>query len=144
MKPLSVVDVKSVLHNDDLKNKLTDILSGLESADDQSSLLEWVDDKNKQFLSRCEIVQDEQEVPLLLMWFYIQLKSEWSQINTEIQYGPLLTGEVDLLLVYRSSILSTLLMEVETLLLEWDVEHATNFLAQPFLSKNDDTNKSDN
>lgn len=138
MNALSVVDVRSILQKNEFEKKLEEILVDLGDASAQHELFEWVQHKTIDFIKRCEIVQDEQEIPMLLMWFYIQLKSEWSQINTEIQYGPLLTGEIDIELVYKSSILSTLLLEVESILLQWDVEHATNFLAQPFLSKQTD------
>lgn len=121
-----------ILTNTKVEESFNDIAAGIEHEQDRKQLLQWIHDKLNLFIDRCKVVDDTQEMPWLVMWFYIQLKAEWSQINTEIQYGAMKSDMPDMNLIFKSSLLSGLIAIVEDIPRQVDVEYATNFLAEPF------------
>lgn len=132
MKSLSLQDIKDILDSNDSKQRIKEVLDGVPTDKERKELAEWISVRKEAFIKRCEVVTDKDEIPWLVMWYYIQLKAEWSQINTEIQYGAMNSGAPDLQLVYKSSLLSNLIAIAEEIPRHVDVEHATNFLAEPF------------
>lgn len=110
--------------------QIEETLVALEDEQDREYIRQWLYTKVDEFLNRCNMV-DQEELKTMLMWFYIQLKSEWSQINTEIQYQPMYSDEPDMVLIFKSSVLSQLIASVEKVMKYVDVERAVNFLAEP-------------
>lgn len=132
MKNLSLQEIKDILEAEEANQRIQEVLEGVADEKEKQELAEWIGHRKEAFIKRCEVVTDKDEIPWLVMWYYIQLKAEWSQINTEIQYGAMNSGAPDLQLVYKSSLLSTLIAVAEEIPRHVDVEHATNFLAEPF------------
>lgn len=132
MTNLSLQEIKDILEAEEANQRIQEVLEGVADEKEKQELAEWIGHRKEAFIKRCEVVTDKDEIPWLVMWYYIQLKAEWSQINTEIQYGAMNSGAPDLQLVYKSSLLSTLIAVAEEIPRHVDVEHATNFLAEPF------------
>jgi hypothetical protein len=122
----------TILTDKAVKEEFRDIVGGIDDQTSAESLLQWINEKVNLFIERCKIVDDTHEMPWLVMWFYIQLKAEWSQINTEIQYGALKSDTPDMELIFKSSLLSALINIVENIPRAIDVEYAVDFLAEPF------------
>lgn len=131
MSLVKVNDLESKIKTDKLLQDIEDTLFGLEQESDRDAIKDWLYSKVDDFVKRCGIVQEDEEISTLLMWFYIQLKSEWSQLNTEIQYQPMASDEPDMVLIFKASTLSQLLASIENILRYVDVERAVDFLADP-------------
>lgn len=131
MAIIKINEVKQQMLNERFLNDIHETAMGLPDPEEQKELKHYVIGKANDFIHRCEIVQEEEEFGPLLMWFYIQLKSEWSQINTEVQYQPLRSDMPDMMLIFKASVLSQLLANVEEMLSYSDVERATDFIADP-------------
>ena len=66
-------------------NLYDDALSKISRIEDREKIKKWIQYKVNAFLSTSNMFEEE-EFQLALMWFYVQLKAEWSQINTHFQY----------------------------------------------------------
>lgn len=131
---MSLVKIQSIersIKSDQILQDIEDTLLGLDDESDKEYIRNWIFSRMDEFINRCKLVNEDEELPNLLMWFYIQMKTEWSQINTEIQYQPMVSEEPDMVLIFKSSILSQLLGSVENLLRYVDVERAVNFMSNP-------------
>jgi hypothetical protein len=129
-----IVKIQHIEHsikNNALLQDIEDTLLGLENDTDKEFVRKWIFSKMDEFIERCKIVQEDDELPSLLMWFYMQLKTEWSQINTEVQYQPMVSDEPDMVLIFKASLLSQVIGNVETILRYVDVERAVNFMSNP-------------
>jgi|GEM_PF-3222049 len=131
---MSIIKIQHIEHsikNNALLQDIEDTLLGLENDTDKEFVRNWIFSKMDEFIERCKIVQEDDELPSLLMWFYMQLKTEWSQINTEVQYQPMVSDEPDMVLIFKASLLSQVIGNVETILRYVDVERAVNFMSNP-------------
>jgi hypothetical protein len=69
-----------------LKTSIYDeVLSKITKTEEREKIKKWIQFKVNSFLSTSNMYEEE-EFQLALMWFYVQLKAEWSQINTHSQY----------------------------------------------------------
>lgn len=136
---MSLVKIQSIersIKSDQILQDIEDTLLGLEDESDKEYIRNWIFSRMDEFINRCKLVNEDEELPNLLMWFYIQMKTEWSQINTEIQYQPMVSDEPDMVLIFKSSILSQLLGSVENLLRYVDVERAVILCRIQYLNLN--------
>ncbi|MBO6794481.1 MAG: hypothetical protein JJ895_11265 [Balneolaceae bacterium] len=107
-----------------------DVLSRIKNEDERFKINRWIRRKVDQFLSTSNMYQEE-EFQLVLMWFYIQLKSEWSQLNTHGQYLQMKGYDIPGSLVYRLKVLSITIKEVEKFINIYHVDGVTGFLSLP-------------
>lgn len=62
---------------------------------------------------------------------FIELKSHWILLNTQINYKLVSKGEVDMSLAYRASLISQLLEALEHLIEPEDIDRIIDFLSEP-------------
>ena len=74
---------------------------------------------------------DEEEFQLTMLWFYIQLKSEWSLLNRRDQYQRMRGYDPPLSYHYRLSVLSITIKEIENFINLFHVDGITSFLSLP-------------
>ena len=65
------------------------------------------------------------------MWFYVQLKAEWSQINTHFQYQQMRSFELSTQLYFRLKVLSITIKEIEKFINIYHVDGVSSFLSLP-------------
>lgn len=137
MAIICVSEIRKTIIDETFRQQIEDTIIALPEPEQQQALKKWIFDKANSFLERCEIVEEDEEMPTLLMWYYVQLKSEWSQLNTEVQYQPLRSEEPDMMLIFKASTLSLLLAQIEQILSYVDVERATDYLSDPIWKEDD-------
>jgi hypothetical protein len=107
-----------------------EVLSRISNKDERFRINRWIRRKVDQFLSTSSMYHEE-EFQLVLMWFYIQLKSEWSQLNTHGQYLQMRGYDMPGSLVYRLKVLSITIKEIESFINLYHVDGVTSFLSLP-------------
>lgn len=107
-----------------------EVLNRISNKDERFRIHRWIRRKVDMFLSTSSMYQEE-EFQLVLMWFYIQLKSEWSQLNTHGQYLQMRGYDIPGSLVYRLKVLSITIKEVESFINLYHVDGVTSFLSLP-------------
>ncbi len=107
-----------------------EVLSRINNKDERFRINRWIRRKVDHFLSTSSMYHEE-EFQLVLMWFYIQLKTEWSQLNTHGQYLQMRGYDIPGSLVYRLKVLSTTIKEIETFINLYHVDGVTSFLSLP-------------
>ncbi len=91
----------------------------------------WVRNHRNFFVQALRDVNDPIDLRLTLALRYIELKSVWIQFNTTINYCLMNKGEADPRSLLCSSLISQLLISVESLLKPEEVEQISNFLNTP-------------
>lgn len=111
-------------------NLYDDALSKISRIEDREKIKKWIQYKVNAFLSTSNMFEEE-EFQLALMWFYVQLKAEWSQINTHYQYQQMRGFELSLPFYYRLKVLSITIKEIENFINIYHVDGVASFLSLP-------------
>jgi hypothetical protein len=99
---------------------------------DRLSLAEWIINVRADFLAHVEDVGDEAEELLVSIALgYIEMKSQWQMLNTQINYQVFRKGEANVYLTYKSSLLSVVVDAIGTLLTQDDLDKIREFLLSP-------------
>lgn len=107
-----------------------EILLRISKKDDRDKIKKWIHFKINSFLHSTNM-HDEEEFQLTLMWFYVQLKSEWSLLNTHNQYKQMRGYDPPLSYHYRLSVLSITIKEIENFINLFHVDGVASFLSLP-------------
>jgi hypothetical protein len=102
----------------------------VESGHDRVALKKWVSSRVDAFQDQCDVIAIE-EFELVLMWFYVQLKAEWSQVNTHYQYAQMYAQRTDRMLHYKRGILHAIINAIEEHINLLHVDGVTSFLSLP-------------
>jgi len=114
-----------------LKTKSYDeVLSKISRKEEREKIKRWIQVKVSTFLTTSNIYEEE-EFQLALMWFYVQLKAEWSQLNTHVQYQQMRGYDIQLSYYYRLMVLSITIKEIENFINLFHVDGVTGFLSLP-------------
>ncbi len=97
-------------------------------------LREWIRGIRADLLRVVDDVEDDIEMVHLTAIRYIELKSHWMTLNTQINYRLVKSGIFDPELSMRASLTSGLLMLLERFVDTRDVDRITTFLAQPLVT----------
>ena len=115
----------------ELKKAIFDYtFNNVENGNDRLALKKWVSYRVDAFQERCNVIAEE-ELQLLLIWFYVQLKAEWSQINTHYQYAQMYRHKTDLMLHYQKGMLRAIICVIEKNINLVYVDGVTSFLSMP-------------
>ncbi|MCS6808921.1 MAG: hypothetical protein RML40_09545 [Bacteroidota bacterium] len=127
--------VQTLLSNAALEPLWHDILDAyIEGAEaEKQRLIAWINDVRNTIV-RCalDIGDDNPEELLVSVALrYIELKSQWHMLNTQINYQVFRKGEAEPMLLYQSSLLSTLVDALQQLLSNEDLAKIDEFLTNP-------------
>jgi len=111
------------------ENIYPELINDLETEKDQATIDRWINNTLLTFKTRCEQVNDEDEFQRMLIWFYVQVKSDWHQLNMQVQYAPINGHEMDMGLIYLASIIGLTIREIEVYIDLLEVEQVTHFLS---------------
>lgn len=111
-------------------NIFDEVLSKITNIEDRDRLKNWAKFKVDAFLSSTHMYREE-EFQLALMWFYVQMKAEWSQLNTHAQYQQMRGFLIKQSFAYRMRILSIIVKEIENHINLYHVDGVTSFLSLP-------------
>ena len=96
-----------------------------------SSAKDWVETKKEQLLRSIQDINDEEDMNLALALWYIELKSHWLMLNTQMNYQLFQRGDIDLDVHYKGTMISHLLGAFEPLLNTDDQGKISEFLMNP-------------
>lgn len=91
----------------------------------------WIDRLRNELLQTASAVIDGEDLYMAVVANYIELKSRWIAINTQINYQTVLEGGPDPVSMQRGWSVSRLLNELEPLIEMADIEKVTEFLTSP-------------
>lgn len=92
----------------------------------------WIQQYRDQFLTLArDIVDDSEMLATMIAIRYIEHKAQWTFFNNVINYGLMARGECNFEIIYRSTLISSLIEALEPLLKYQDFENITSFLAEP-------------
>lgn len=113
-------------------NSYDEVLSKIGKITDREKLKNWIQFKVNTFLATAHVYEEE-EFQLALMWFYVQLKAEWSQLNTHVQYQQMRGYDPPMSFYYRIKVLSITIKEVENFINLYHVDGVTGFMSLPMI-----------
>lgn len=136
---ISYQAVHSALTSESLDEKFEECLRYWEqgTTEQRSELQEWVDELRVEFLKTLEVIPDHDELETKLAVGYIEFKSRWIMLNTQIQYQYFREQLPDPEMTFRASLLSYLIETLEHLLPGGDIDTINEFLFNPINSQYD-------
>jgi len=84
-----------------------------------------------EFLQAARDIDDPETLDMVAAIRYIEMKSHWIMLNTQVNYITVFKGETDLGIAYQASLVSQLLEALEKLIDEQDVHRIIEFLSEP-------------
>lgn len=108
------------------------VLSQISSQEKRKQFKLWIRSRLDPFLTSSKNYSEE-EFQLVLMWFYIQLKTEWSQLNTHAQYKQMDGYMAPKSLIIKLRLLSVTIKEIENFINIYHVDGVTSFLSLPMI-----------
>ncbi len=96
-------------------------------------LAKWIASVRTNFLAHAEDVGDEDsdELRTSLALGYIEMKSRWQMLNTQINYQVFRKGEANVNLTYKSTLLSVLVDKIGNFITAQDLQKIQEFLLNP-------------
>jgi hypothetical protein len=101
------------------------------SEEQRAAIFDWTMAMRDQFLEASRDIDDPETLDMVLAVRYIEMKSHWILLNTQINYGLASKGEADMNLAYRASLISQLLEALELLIEPEDIDRIIDFLSEP-------------
>jgi hypothetical protein len=103
------------------------------SQQDHIDLAKWISSVRTNFLAHAEDVGDEDsdELRTSLALGYIEMKSRWQMLNTQINYQVFRKGEANITLTYKSTLLSILVDKIGGFITAQDLQKIQEFLLNP-------------
>ncbi|TAE24286.1 MAG: hypothetical protein EAZ92_13460 [Candidatus Kapaibacterium sp.] len=101
------------------------------SSEERATLLAWVHHVRDGFLSHAADIDDEEELLVSVALSYIELKSKWQMLNTQVNYQVYRTGDAKPDLMFKSSLLSVIVDAIGKFLTDDDIIKIQEFLLNP-------------
>jgi len=130
-------EIESTLLDDELTRIWTSCLEGWVegSLEQRAEVLAWVQARRDDCLTVAREVREGEDLAYVLAIRYIEFKSHWIMLNTQINYRLEHRGTLDSQSAYQASLISLLMQALEPLLDRRDIESISSFLSQPLLSQ---------
>ena len=130
---MRLAEIESVLTAPELEQNWRDTLAEWPDATpaQTNEVLEWTMALRDQFLEAAREIDDEETLEMITAIRYIEMKSHWILLNTQINYSMVSKGEADMALMYRASLVTQLLEGLERLIDQEAVERIIDFLSEP-------------
>ena len=116
-----------------LERMWAEILDGWEgaSAEEREKAHAFVRCLRDHFLQVARDIDDAEDFEMAAVIHYVELKSVWMRLNTQITHQVQRIGAPDPRAMYRAGLVSCTLSRIEPFLAPEDVEKVTDFLADP-------------
>jgi hypothetical protein len=126
-------ELRSALNDIELEQSWTSCLENYTEATPEKrvELATWIMAERDAFLHRAADVDDDEELIILAALGYIELKSQWQMLNTQINYQVFRKGEADIDLTFKASLLSSVVATIGSFLTEEDLVKIQEFLMNP-------------
>ncbi len=130
---LDIASLQAELTGDELQQYWASCLDEYKEAtlEERAKLLSWVHNLRDGFLSHAADIDDEEELLVSVALSYIELKSKWQMLNTQVNYQVFRTGEAKPELMFKSSLLSVIVDTIGKFLTTEDITKIQEFLLNP-------------
>ena len=98
---------------------------------EREQVFKWAVNLRDQFLEAARDIEEPETLDMVSAVRYIELKSHWILLNTQINYGLVSKGKADMCLAFRASLISQLLETLEHLIEAGDIDRIIEFLSEP-------------
>lgn len=131
-----MAEIEQALDMNRLANAWAELAGAFADADAaaEAAARAWTRQRRDTFLAAAAEVDDPDDRRYAVVLQYIELKSHWIQLNTQISYQNAARGEPDAALVLRAAHCAQLLGTIECLISADDLALITRFLAAPMAS----------
>lgn len=130
-----VQQLHDALHSAEIEESWKSCLEAYKESTPQErlDLAEWASSVRATFLAHAEDVGDDEEEELRtsLALGYIEMKSKWQMLNTQINYQVFRKGEANVNLTYKSALLSVLVDKIGKFITANDLQKIQEFLINP-------------
>ncbi len=130
-----VQQLRDALHSAEVEEIWKNCLEAYQesTAQERLDLAEWIAAVRTNFLAHAEDIgdDDEEELRTSLALGYIELKSKWQMLNTQINYQVFRRGEANITLTYKSTLLSILVDKIGSFITDQDLHKIQEFLLSP-------------
>ena len=125
--------IEATLLDPQLVNNWKETLMGWEGATRQqvAGVITWIAGQRDQFLEAVREINDPETLDMVVAVRYIELKSHWILLNTQINYVCASGGEPNMVLMYRASLITGMLEMLERMIDEDDIDRILSFLTEP-------------
>lgn len=123
--------IKELLSTEQLESEWREVLSEIDDERTKIESIERTFALRDEYLNGVEAITEEEDFNYFTAIKYIELKSKWIMLNTEINYRLYSKGEVQVSLACKSSLLSCLLASIGQFVDQRDIETITDFLSNP-------------
>lgn len=130
---LNLNDIRAALTNDEIEGYWTGCLQEYTdaSAEERVSLLSWIHGVRDGFITHASDIDDPEELVVSVALSYIEFKSQWQMLNTQINYQVFRTGYAKPHLMYKSSLLSVIVDTIGKMLTAKEIHKIQEFLLNP-------------
>ena len=128
--------IEAVLSSPELEAKWTEAIGGW-GCDEATAneTLAWLRSERDSILELETAALDPADFETCVMVRFIELRSQWIRYNSLMNYHVLRTGEYPVEMMYRGSLISTLIEAIEPFINRDDLAKACEFLSQPVSSR---------
>jgi len=129
--------IQEMLHDNNLDAHWNEALDSWEKdevakvQDRVTTAREWVNTRKEQLLSSITDVKEDEDANLAFALWFIELKSHWLMLNTQMNYQLFQKGAIDLDIHYKGAMISHLMGAFEPLIREEDQVKISEFLMTP-------------
>lgn len=132
---LNTINLREALFHPEIDSSWKETLSYFQEGTevDKITLHQWVYRIRDEFIAHADDVGDDDPEELLISVAlgYIEMKSQWQMLNTQINYQVFRRGEANIILTYKSSLLSVLVDAIGKFLSQEDLSKIHEFLLNP-------------
>ena len=124
--------IRAALLSDEIEKYWNGCLQEYDAPDEErQNLLSWIHSVRDGFIAHASDIDDPEEMLVSVALSYIEFKSQWQMLNTQINYQVFRTGEAKPDLMYKSSLLSVIVDTIGKLLTQEDIQRIQDFLLSP-------------
>jgi hypothetical protein len=129
---LKLDDIRAALLSDEIEGYWTGCLQEYDASEEErAGLLLWIRGVRDGFIAHVSDIDDPEEMLVSVALSYIEFKSQWQMLNTQINYQVFRTGDAKPHLMYKSSLLSVIVDTIGKLLTADDINKIQEFLLNP-------------
>ena len=99
----------------------------------QVSLKKWITELRDQIVSQVKDVEYDERVGLMVALRYIEIRSNWNGLNTQLQFQMFRGAAPDMPLMVRMSLMSSIIAELEPFIRAEDKDQVDAFLDNPLM-----------
>jgi hypothetical protein len=129
-------EIEQALTSESLENTWRETLEAWSGEPEVAEQLRrWIEKERDEMLELVRSALDPVDLETSMMVRYIEMRSQWIRHNALSNYQLLRTGEPPIEVMFRGSLITSLIIAIEPFIDQEDLQKATEFLSQPLSSR---------